>query len=137
MRKLLREVVRFFLKHAVARPVRRQLDQFEAAAVTPRPVQEALLRGILARHADTAFGRDHHSGTIETAADFRRQVPVAGYEYVEPYLDRVRRGEVRALLADARVRMFALTSGTTAARKFIPVTDQYVADYRRGWSIWG
>jgi hypothetical protein len=33
--------------------------------------------------------------------------------------------------------MFALTSGTTAARKFIPVTDQYLTDYRRGWNLWG
>ena len=33
--------------------------------------------------------------------------------------------------------MFALTSGTTAARKYIPVTTQYLADYRRGWNIWG
>ena len=33
--------------------------------------------------------------------------------------------------------MFAMTSGTTAARKYIPVTDQYLADYRRGWNIWG
>ena len=28
--------------------------------------------------------------------------------------------------------MFAMTSGTTASRKFIPVTDQYLADYKRG-----
>ena len=33
--------------------------------------------------------------------------------------------------------MFALTSGTTATRKFIPVTPQYLADYQRGWNIWG
>ncbi len=33
--------------------------------------------------------------------------------------------------------MFALTSGTTAVRKFIPVTQQYLNDYRRGWNIWG
>ena len=44
---------------------------------------------------------------------------------------------MNALLADKRVHMFALTSGTTAARKFIPVTDQYLADYRRGWNMWG
>jgi hypothetical protein len=137
MRTLLRHVLRFFLKQLVARPVRRQLARFEAATATPRPVQEALLRRILAYHADTDFGRAHHFRAIRTVADFRRHLPVAGYEYLEPYLDRVRRGEVRALLADPRVRMFALTSGTTAARKFIPVTDQYVADYRRGWSIWG
>src|SRR5262249_47501263 len=36
-----------------------------------------------------------------------------------------------------KVFMFALTSGTTAARKYIPVTAQYLADYRRGWNLWG
>jgi hypothetical protein len=41
------------------------------------------------------------------------------------------------LLADPLVHMFALTSGTTAARKTIPVTPQYLADYRRGWNMWG
>ena len=88
----------------------------------PREVQEALLRRILAYQADTAFGRDHRFRDIRTVADFRRQLPVAGYEYFEPYIARVRRGEINALLADRRVHMFALTSGTTAARKFIPVT---------------
>src|SRR5262245_66339495 len=33
--------------------------------------------------------------------------------------------------------MFALTSGTTATRKYIPVTASYLDDYRRGWNIWG
>jgi hypothetical protein len=49
----------------------------------------------------------------------------------------VRKGEVEALLSDRKVLMFALTSGTTAARKFIPVTPRYLADYQRGWNIWG
>lgn len=137
MRKLLGNLVTFALRHTVALSVRRQLARFEAATCDPRPVQEALLRQVLAYHADTDFGRDHHFRSARTVADFRRQLPVAGYEYVEPYLERVRRGELHALLADSSVRMFALTSGTTAARKFIPVTDRYVADYRRGWNIWG
>jgi hypothetical protein len=33
--------------------------------------------------------------------------------------------------------MFALTSGTTAARKTIPITPRYLADFRRGWNRWG
>ncbi|MBV9126155.1 MAG: GH3 auxin-responsive promoter family protein, partial [Planctomycetes bacterium] len=87
--------------------------------------------------ADTDFGREHGFSHMHTVADFRRGLPVAGYEYFEPYLARVRRGDLRALLADPCVHMFALTSGTTAARKYIPVTPQYLADYRRGWNIWG
>jgi hypothetical protein len=121
----------------VAWPVRRQLNAFFEAMQRPREVQEALLRRILARQAATAFGRDHHFADVRTSEDFRNNVPVAGYDYVEPYINRVRRGETSALLADTRLYMFALTSGTTAARKFIPVTSEYLADYRRGWNLWG
>jgi hypothetical protein len=130
---LLRKVV----GKIAALPVRRHLAAFEAATQQPREVQEALLRRLLAYHANTDFGQEHHFAAIRTIADFRRQLPVAGYEYFEPYLARVRRGDFRALLADQCVHMFALTSGTTAARKFIPVTPQYLADYRRGWNMWG
>jgi hypothetical protein len=134
-------VMRFLLKRFVlkliARPIRRRLAQFEAATHDPRAVQEALLRDILTHQAATAFGRDHRFDAIRTVEDFRRQLPVASYEYFEPYIARVRRGETAALLADPRVHMFALTSGTTAVRKFIPVTQQYLNDYRRGWNIWG
>jgi hypothetical protein len=118
-------------------PVLHRIAAFTRATQQPQQVQEALLRRILARHADTDFGRRHGFAGIRTVADFRRQLPVAGYEYFEPYIARVRQGDFRALLADDRVLMFALTSGTTAARKFIPVTPQYFADYRRGWNIWG
>jgi hypothetical protein len=122
---------------AAVQPVRRHIAAFEAATHQPRKVQEALLQRILTHHAGTDFGREHHFREVCTPADFRRNVPVAGYEYYEPYLARVRRGDFNALLADRRVHMFALTSGTTAARKFIPVTPQYLADYKRGWNIWG
>jgi hypothetical protein len=137
MFKLLGKLLLKVVGKVLARPVRRHLYAFEAATHDPQRVQEALLRRILSHQADTDFGRDHHFSTIRTSADFRRQLPVAGYDYFEPYLQRVRRGDLRALLADKRVLMFALTSGTTAARKFIPVTPQYLADYRRGWNIWG
>lgn len=130
-----------FLLHMISRVVRRSvlrhLAAFEEATKQPRQVQEALLQRILASHRDTDFGRAHGFARIATPDDFRRQLPVAGYEYFEPYVARVRRGEFRALLGDRTVHMFALTSGTTSARKYIPVTPQYLADYRRGWNIWG
>ncbi len=125
------------LGKVVKRPVLRHLVAFEQATCRPQEVQEALLRRILARHRQTDFGRQHGFEHIRTVADFRRQLPVAGYEYFEPYINRMKRGDFRALLGDDRVLMFALTSGTTSARKFIPVTQQYLADYRRGWNIWG
>jgi hypothetical protein len=125
------------LARLIRRPVLRHINAFEEATHRPREVQEALLRRILTAQTPTDYGRDHGFAHMSTPEDFRRQVPVAGYEYIEPYLARVRRGELKALLADAKIHMFAMTSGTTAGRKYIPVTDQYLSDYRRGWNIWG
>lgn len=118
-------------------PIRRQLRQFETACNDPQTVQTELLFRILRTQADTQFGRDHHFAAIRTLADYRRSVPVAPYEYVAPYIEKVQRGQTRALLTDSRILMFALTSGTTASRKLIPVTQAYLAAYRRGWNMWG
>ena len=51
MRKLLQLLSLVGMK-LLARPVRWQLNRFEAATRAPRPTQEALLRRILAHHAD-------------------------------------------------------------------------------------
>jgi hypothetical protein len=110
---------------------------FLRAADDARRHQEQLLRRILLRHRHTDFGRRHKFAEIRSLADFRRNVPIHKYEDLEPYLNRVQRGQTDALLAEPLVHMFALTSGTTASRKFIPVTPQYLRDYRRATSIWG
>ena len=125
------------LAKVIAPSVRRKIRAFLEATHHPQEVQAALLKQILAHQADTDFGRDHGFRTITSVADFRRQVPHQPYEYVAPYIERVKRGETRALLADPAVLMFALTSGTSAARKHIPITQRYLEDYKRGWNIWG
>jgi GH3 auxin-responsive promoter len=140
LRSAARHVGRFILGRIgkiVATPVRRHLYAFEAATVSPQVVQEALFQGIIRSQVDTGFGRDHHFRDISGYADFVHQVPVAGYEAIEPYIARMCQGELNALVSDRMVHMFALTSGTTASRKYIPVTPRYLADYRRGWNIWG
>ncbi|MCS7016839.1 MAG: GH3 auxin-responsive promoter family protein [Gemmatales bacterium] len=130
---LLRKVLAFFAK----RQARRWAGAFDQATHQPREVQEALLRRILTQHAQTEFGREHRFSEIRTLADYRRHLPIRCYEDFEPYIEQVKQGRLEALLGDERVLMFALTSGTTRSRKFIPVTQQYLADYRRGWTLWG
>jgi hypothetical protein len=134
---MLHWIIRKILGRIAAYPVRRRLAAFELATHAPQKVQEDLLRRLVARQAGTDFGKNHRFDTIRTAADFRKNLPVAGYEYFDPYIKRVTQGDFNALLADRVVHMFALTSGTTATRKFIPVTAGYLADYKRGWNLWG
>ncbi len=131
---------RFLLRRAarlIGVPIHRRIARFERACLDPQAVQERLLLDIVRRQAPTSFGQDHGFATIRTVADYRRQVPVAPYEYVAPYVERAARGETQALIAQDKILLFALTSGTTAARKLIPVTTRYLTDYRRGWNFWG
>jgi hypothetical protein len=121
----------------VARPIRRRIAAFQEATKTPQQVQFDLLRETLRVHADTGYGRDHGFAGIQTLADFRRRVSINPYERLAPYIQQMMQGNVNALVADPAVMLFALTSGTTAARKHIPITQRYLDDYRRGWNIWG
>lgn len=115
----------------------RDLARYDKAVRDPRGTQHGVLFDQLGRERETAFGREHRFGDIHTLADFRRQVPILSYEDLEPYIQRVQQGDTQALFHRQRVRMFALTSGTTQARKFIPVTDRVLDSYRRVWTAWG
>lgn len=130
--------LRWFVGRPIAQRARRLAQQFlDATARTPEVQHELLLKRI-ARHADSRFGRDHGFHEVRTPADFRRRVPVRGYEGHEPYIQQVREGDTGALFGPGtRVLMFAMTSGTTDRPKTIPVTAEALSDYREGWSIWG
>jgi hypothetical protein len=138
MLSLLMKVAGFYpIRKLLGWGLRRQLKVFNRCSTEPRRVQDELLQRIIRAQSDTDFGRDHGFASIRTREDFRRQLGVLRYEDHEPYIARCRKGDFRALLSDPAVHMFALTSGTTANRKYIPVTPQYLMDYKRGWNLWG
>jgi len=117
---------------------RKCFRRFDRAARDPRQVQEQVLLAKVAANADSDFGRRHDFTHIDSVEDFRRRVPLGAYEYLRPYIDRVRRGDARALFGPAeQVLMFALTSGTTDEPKYIPITERFLQEYRTGWYIWG
>src|SRR5437868_15533058 len=123
------------VKRLVGRPLLRRSRQLaqEFLKQTARAdeVQRHLLLKRVAQHAESQFGRDHHFREIRTPADFRRRVPVRGYDGHEPYFDRVRRGDLAVLFGPGtEVLMFAMTSGTTARPKTIPVTREALRNYR-------
>jgi hypothetical protein len=117
---------------------RYQFARFEQATRNLCEQQRELLLRRITLNRDTSFGRDHNFAGIANVADFRSRVPVAPYEYYEPYIERLRAGEIGALLGGRqKLVMFALTSGSQAARKFIPITEEFVREFRRGWVMWG
>ena len=94
---------------------------FEKATHDPTAAQEALLRRMMANNSDTEYGREYRFTEVGSLADYRSKVPVVDYEDIRERIDRVTRGEKGVLTAEDPV-LFAQTSGTTGAPKYIPVT---------------
>jgi hypothetical protein len=99
------------------------LRQFSAQCRAPMETQNSLLQHILRKNAETAFGRRHHFGRLTTFAEYQKNVPVSTYDDLEPYIQKALRGVTAQLTAETPV-LFATTSGTTGASKYIPVTPE-------------
>ncbi|MGI5861884.1 MAG: GH3 auxin-responsive promoter family protein [Myxococcales bacterium] len=109
------------LETILAIPGSKLYRRFVAATRDTRATQERLLREILHYAADTAFGREHHFGSITTPEQYRANVPVRDYEGHYPYIERHLNGEAGVLFPGKPI-MFNQTSGTTAKAKLLPVT---------------
>ncbi|MEA3367145.1 MAG: GH3 auxin-responsive promoter family protein, partial [Planctomycetota bacterium] len=75
----------------------RQVRRWRKAVQQTRQTQEALLARLLADAARTDFGRDAGLDGTRTVADLRACLPIAGYQRMAPYVERVARGDVGAL----------------------------------------
>ena len=110
----------------------------------PRHVAEKTLRDILTISRDTVYGKEHHFDRIlsaTTAEDlfrlYRLYVPVNNsFETLRPYVERHKNGEENVLFP-GKPDMYATTSGTTSAPKWIPMTHKYLKDvYGKMSHIW-
>lgn len=99
------------------------IKQFEARCRHPGRAQLELLRRILEKNKDTAFGRKYGFARIKTMRGFRQRVPLFSYEQLQPYIEAELNGQAGQLTAE-KPELFALTSGTTGAAKYIPVTPE-------------
>lgn len=118
--------------------VRREARRFLQATRDCRATQRRVLGRLLALNAESDFSRDHGLDWVRTVEEYRRAFPVSDYERFRPAIEELKRGRHEALLGpENRLLMFSLSSGTTSQSKFIPITQQFLDDYRRGWQIWG
>jgi GH3 auxin-responsive promoter len=101
----------------------RSLRHFTALCRTPVQAQDRLLREILRTNANTEFGRRHGFGGITNFEEFQERVPISTYDDLEPYITAEMNGQPNQLTKDPPV-LFTTTSGTTGARKYIPMTRQ-------------
>lgn len=100
---------------------RKSARPFKAAVEDPSGAQERLLGEILQRNRDTEYGKEHGFGSLGSIKEFAEKVPIIDYEVIRSRIDRMTLGEKNILTAEDPA-LFAQTSGTTGAPKYIPVT---------------
>ncbi len=101
-------------------------NQFVKATQDPFRVQDIMLKKLLHRHRHTERGRQFDLATIRSVDAFRDRLPVTEYHHYEANIQRIAAGESNILTPDP-VRFLTITSGTTGARKYIPVTRPFQA----------
>ena len=106
------------------------LRRLEKAAEAPMEINAALLKKIIKDNKNTEFGRQHRFSEIRSLEDFRRNVPVSGYEDYKDALERMKNGEQNVLTA-SKVLGFSRTSGSSGVPKYIPATAASLKAYVR------
>ena len=91
----------------------------------PLDTQAKTFNKLILKAANTEFGRDHKFSKIKNYKDFKKQVPIRGYEDIKPYVDKVVAGE-KNILWPGKPLYFAKTSGTTSGAKYIPITKESI-----------
>ncbi len=121
--------------------MRRPLARFAEANARPFAAQEEALRRILRENAATeegarlAFARLAARTGNDLWSAFRKEVPLRAYEEFLPAIERMKAGEEN-ILVPGRPEMFSLTSGTTSAPKFCPVTAAFIKEHHRQHLLW-
>ncbi|MDE6651470.1 MAG: GH3 auxin-responsive promoter family protein [Paramuribaculum sp.] len=106
---------------------RHNADKCLAAADNAELIQKKLLTQLITKAKNTVWGKHHRFDTIKSYTDFRKMVPVTGYDILRPYVMRMIAGEKNVLWRGKTVR-FAQSSGTADGKsKFIPITVDALA----------
>lgn len=110
-------------------------ERLEAAIADPDGCQATLIRSILDRNSETAFGRAHGFSGIRSVADYRAAVPNRRYDDVAGDMEAIAAGEHNRLVSE-RVVAFERTGGTTSGGKLIPYTARSLVGFRAAVLPW-
>lgn len=94
----------------------------------PVAAQFAVWQDLLAAGQYTEFGRKFGFSQIQSLEDYKKAVPVQGYDDIKGFIERMMQGEENVLW-NTPVHWYAKSSGTTSDKsKFIPISEESLKD---------
>ncbi|WP_126653229.1 GH3 auxin-responsive promoter family protein [Chryseobacterium aureum] len=116
-------MLNFFKKNAALIWAKKHVQKAEDFKKNAEKDQEDLLLSLVNTAQKTLFGREHDFENIHSVTAFQDRVPVADYEDLKPYIERVKKGQANILWTETP-EYFAKTSGTTSGSKYIPISKE-------------
>jgi hypothetical protein len=113
-------------------PARRR---FDAAIRNPERAQGEILQSLLRANRECSYGRKYGFHRLSGVRDFQQAVPIVSYDDLEPWIERIKRGEQR-VLTEAPVLMLEKSSGSTAAAKYVPYTQHLRQEFQNALAAW-
>ena len=90
----------------------------------PAAAQREVLQSLITDAQYTVFGKQYNFAKMFTVKEFKERVPLSDYEHMNPYIERMMKGEENVLW-NTPVSWFAKSSGTSNDKsKFIPVSEE-------------
>lgn len=116
-------MLNFFKKNAALIWAKKHVQKAEDFKKNAEKNQEYLLLSLVNTAQKTLFGREHDFENIHSVKEFQDRVPVADYEDLKPYIERIKKGQANILWTETP-EYFAKTSGTTSGSKYIPISKE-------------
>lgn len=92
--------------------------------------QKKELAGLLKKGSRTEYGKRFGFSDIDDFEAFANKVPMSTYSNIEPYIERMKKGEKNLIWPD-RIHNFAVSAGTTGKGKHIPLSEDRLRSDQR------
>jgi hypothetical protein len=114
---------------------RRTALKFYSALENPLEAQQRLLTLLITDLSKTKYGKTYGINSEDSYEEYQRKVPIVDYETLEPFIEKIRKGE-KNVLTQNKILFFELTSGSQGNKKYIPYTQLLKTSFYRMFSIW-
>lgn len=116
------------LSPAISRIARLRLWRIQNWVSDPVSAQREVLQDLITAAQYTEFGRKYNFEKLFSIKEYKKRVPVHGYDDIKPYILKMMEGQEN-ILWNTPVSWFAKSSGTTSDKsKFIPISSESLSD---------
>ncbi len=92
----------------------------------PLQTQKQVLQDLLAKYAQTGYGKKYGAQNISTIEDYQAKIPIINYAGMQPYLAEIQKGNYQAFLSEP-AETWVMTRGSTGKKsKVLPATQTHL-----------